>query len=205
MQQDENETYRRYEMGTFDAPEPERKESDECSTVVIKQYNASPVTLRLRTTVSRYFADEEGALTPRSIGIRLHRAFEMATTREDIFSSLDEMAINGELREEEAADLKSQIVTTLNNSVAGEWFDGSWEGLHCERTIIRPGGKTKRPDRVMTRGEEAVVIDYKFGEENTAYNKQIANYIEEICAMGYTSVKGYIWYVTTGKIVQIDH
>ena len=55
----------------------------------------------------------------------------------------------------------------------------------------------------MTRGEEAVVIDYKFGEENTSYNKQIANYIDELQKMGYTSVKGYIWYVSAGKIIQI--
>ena len=204
MQQSENGTYRHYEIGTFDTPEPERRESEENRTVVIKQYNASPVALRLRTSVSRYFADEEGALTPRSTGIRLHRAFEKAVTREDIFATLDEMALNGELRKEEVADLKAQIATTLENSIAGEWFDGSWEGLHCERTIILPNGESKRPDRVMTRGKEAVVVDYKFGEENAAYNKQIANYMHKLQEMDYTSVKGYIWYVTSGKIVQIE-
>ena len=203
MQLSENGKYRHYELGTFDAPEPEREGGNENATVVIKQYKASPVALKLRTTTSRYFADEAGALTPRSVGIRLHRAFEKATTREDIFASLDEMAINGELRHEEVADLKAQISTTLDSSVAGEWFNGSWEGLHCERTIILPDGKSKRPDRVMTRGEEAIVIDYKFGEENTSYNKQIANYIDELQKMGYTSVKGYIWYVSAGKIIQI--
>jgi hypothetical protein len=56
----------------------------------------------------------------------------------------------------------------------------------------------------MTRGKEAVVVDYKFGEENIAYNKQIANYMQQLQEMGYTSTKGYIWYVQTGKIVQIQ-
>ena len=204
MQSSDDGSYRHYEIGTFDAPEPENREAVENSTVVIKEYKASPVTLRLRTSVSRYFADEQGALTPRSIGIRLHRTFEKATSREDIFSTLDDMSINGELSHEELAALKEQISSTLDKTIAGEWFNGEWDTLHCERTIIRPNGKSKRPDRVMIRKDEAVVVDYKFGEENSAYNKQIANYMRELQEMGYSIVKGYIWYVPTGKIVQIN-
>ena len=138
------------------------------------------------------------------MGIKLHKAFEGAETRDDIFHTLDEMAINGELSHKEVASLKVQITDTLNNSVAGEWFDGSWQGLHRERNILRPNATSKRPDRVMTRGTEAVVVDYKFGEESNAYHRQIAEYIEILRQMGYTSVKGYIWYVSTGKIVQIE-
>ena len=205
MQTNEEGTIRHYEIGTFDAPEVEKKEENSSQTVVIKRYKASPVALRLRTSASRYFADEEGALTPRSSGIRLHRAFEQASTREDVFAALDEMTVNGELSNEEILSLKEQITHTLDRSIAGEWFDGSWDRLLCERTIILPDGKSKRPDRVMTRGKEAVVVDYKFGEENERYNKQIANYMHELLNMGYTSTKGYIWYVTAGKIVQIDH
>jgi len=204
MQQAEGESYRQYEIGVFDGPEVSHDEQERKRAVVIKQYSASPVTLKLRTTASRYFADEDNELTPRSMGIRLHRLFEGATTREDIFDMLDEMAVNGELREEEISDLKSQIEATLNSSVAGEWFDGSWDMLHRERNIIRPNAAPKRPDRVMTRGDEAVVVDYKFGEEQRSYARQIKSYMEELRGMGYTSVRGYIWYVTAGKIVQIE-
>ena len=204
MQKSDDGTFRHYEIGTFDAPEPERESAETSKTEVLKQYKASPVTLRLRTSVSRYFADEEGALTPQSVGIRLHRAFETANTREEIIKNIDEMTINGDLKHEEAETLKQQITESLDSSIAGEWFDGGWDHLHCERTIILPDGKSKRPDRVMTRGKEAVVVDYKFGEENIAYNKQIANYMQQLQEMGYTSTKGYIWYVQTGKIVQIQ-
>ena len=204
MQKTENLGYQYYEIGTFDTPEPTHKEREGAKNIVIKEYSASPVTLKLRTSTSRYFADESTELTPRSMGIRLHRAFESAETRDDIFDTLDEMAIDGGLNREEVASLKAQVTDTLDNSVAGEWFDGSWQELHRERNILRPNATSKRPDRVMTRGGEAVVIDYKFGEENNAYHRQIAEYIEILEQMGYTSVKGYIWYVPTGKIVQIE-
>jgi ATP-dependent exoDNAse (exonuclease V) beta subunit len=204
MQQLEGANYQHYEIGTFDAPEPTHKEPERVKNIVIKEHCASPVTLKLRTSVSRYFADEATELTPRSMGIKLHRAFEGAETRDDIFETLDKMVIDGELSQEGFASLKAQISDTLDNSIAGEWFDGSWQKLHRERNILRPNSTSKRPDRVMTRGNEAVVVDYKFGEESNAYHRQIAEYIEILRQMGYTSVKGYIWYVSTGKIVQIE-
>uniref|UniRef100_UPI0040567787 UvrD-helicase domain-containing protein n=1 Tax=Alistipes sp. TaxID=1872444 RepID=UPI0040567787 len=199
----EDGEYLKYELGTFDTPEREDKQESRTQVSLIKHHHASPVTLKLRTSASRYFADEELELSPRSIGIRLHRAFEGATTREDIFATLEEMVINGELRHEELQQLKEQITQTLDTTIAGEWFNGSWERLHRERNIIRPNSSTKRPDRVMTRDHEAVVIDYKFGEENNSYNRQIKEYMDMLQDMGYTSVRGYIWYVLTGNIVEI--
>ncbi len=204
MQPKDGADYRYYEIGTFDAPEIEKaNEEDSVKTVVLSNYNVSPVSLRLRTSVSRYFADEESALTPRSMGIRLHRAFEQATTREDIFAGLDEMVKNGELSHNEIEALKKQIDYTLDNSVAGEWFDGSWERLHCERGIILTNGESKRPDRAMIRGKEVAVIDYKFGKEKNDHIRQISSYMEALQDMGYTSVKGYVWYVPTGKIIKL--
>ena len=206
LQLQESKNYRHYEIGTFDAPEPEKEKKNEkqVATSVITSHSSSPVTLKLRTSSSRYFADEEGALSPRSMGIILHRAFEEASTREEIFAKLDEMIINGELSEADLSSLKVQITDTLDNTIAGEWFDGSWEKLHRESSIILKNGKTKRPDRVMTRGKEAVVLDYKFGEEDDDYRKQIAGYMAILRDMGYTSVKGYLWYVSAGKIERVE-
>ena len=106
-------------------------------------------------------------MTPRSLGIRLHKAFERATTREEIFAALKDMQTNGELSNNEYDTLCEQITTILDTTVAGEWFNGTWERLYSERNIIHPDSLTKRPDRVMTRGQEAVIIDYKFGEEKS--------------------------------------
>ncbi len=204
MQQDNTGVYRQYEIGTFDGPEPHNREQEGAKSIVIKHHSASPVTLKLRTSASRYFADEATELTPRSMGIRLHRVFENASTKAEIYDALAEMVVNGELSCEEEKNLRKNIDHTLNNSVAGGWFDGSWSDLYRERNIIRPNTTSKRPDRVMTRGAEAVVVDYKFGEENRAYNRQIAEYMTLLQQMGYTSVKGYIWYVPTGEIIEVS-
>ncbi len=205
MQRHEGENYRHYEIGTFDSPEPKDKEEENGETTVIKHYSVSPVSLRFRTSLSRYFAEKDNSLTPRNIGIRLHRAFENASTREEIFDNIDTMVKNGDLRHEDVEELKSQISATLDGTIAGEWFDGSWTALHRERNIILPNKKSKRPDRVMTRNDEAVVLDYKFGKEDKDHIEQVEAYVDTLKKMGYNSVKGYVWYVPTGKIVQIEN
>ncbi len=209
----EGTKYCKYEFGTFDAPEPKRGDDKESKVenVVLDDYSVAPVLLKLRTSTSRYFSDEESKLSPRDMGIRLHRAFETASTREEIFANLHDMVLSGELNRGEAEELRAKIEETLNTTVAGEWFDGSWERLYRERKIVSKkrsnestaGFESKRPDRVMTRGKEAVVIDYKFGREKDSYKGQIAYYMSVLGEMGYTSIKGYIWYVSQEKIVQI--
>ena len=204
MQQDESAKYRYYEIGTFDAPEPEEPDDNKTNTVVMTKHNVSPVSLRFRTSLSRYFADENSALTPRNVGIRLHRVFEDAATKDEIFAKLDEMVINGELNSADVDSLKEQITATLGNPIVNEWFDGGWSALHRERNILLPNGDIKRPDRVMTRDGEAVVIDYKFGKEDKDHVEQVELYVKSLKAMGFSSVKGYVWYVPTGKITQIE-
>ena len=200
------EEFMRYDVGTFNSPEPEKNynEKNPVKSSVLGGHHASPVSVKIRTSVSRYFADEENELSPRSMGIKLHRLFENASSREEIFATLTEMVDNGELSKSEEIALKDKIENTLNRTIAGEWFDGSWQHLYRERNIIRPNNSSKRPDRVMTRDNEAVVVDYKFGEENPSYARQIQAYMKELYDMGYSTVKGYIWYVPTGNIVQIE-
>lgn len=204
MQEQPKSGYRHYEFGLFEGPEKEEQSKAQPNTIIVKEHSASPVSLKFRTSTSRYFVDNNTEITPRDIGIYLHKAFEEAATREDIFEQLDAMVVNGELGNSEVEKLKSQIAYTLDNTIAGEWFDGSWERLYRERNIIQQKGFTKRPDRVMTRGDEAVVIDYKFGAEESKHKLQISNYMKALRQMGYRVVNGYLWYVRIEKIVPIN-
>ena len=60
-----------------------------------------------------------------------------------------------------------------------------------------------RPDRVITDGNETIVIDYKFGNKNTAYAKQVQRYMNLMQQMGYPNVKGYLWYVNLDEIESV--
>ena len=56
----------------------------------------------------------------------------------------------------------------------------------------------------MIRGKEAVVVDYKFGFNTPAsHRRQIERYADLLRQMGYTSVSGYLWYISTERIEQV--
>ena len=56
-------------------------------------------------------------------------------------------------------------------------------------------GSVHRPDRVITEGRRAVVVDYKFGERRDNYRFQVKRYMRLLREMGYEEVEGYLWYV----------
>ena len=97
------------------------------------------------------------------------------------------------------------IARTFEDPLVHGWFDGSWTEVRNEHEIIVPGdASVRRPDRVMTRGTEAVVVDYKFGAlETERHRRQVASYLALLRRMGYTEVSGYLWYVKLGTIERV--
>ena len=70
--------------------------------------------------------------------------------------------------------------------------------------IIFPGGRKTRPDRIIFNGSVVRIIDYKFGQsEENKYLKQVGFYCNTLRKMGFKEVEGYVWYVKSGKIVQV--
>lgn len=194
---------RHYIFGEDEGPEPDRERSREESAEQLRlnDYTPSEVHIELRNPHSRYF-EESAGVTPQEMGIMLHRAFEQATTKDDITTAIEQMQLDGTLSTEEAQRLTERIERTLAESEAGEWFDGSWSDVRCESNIIIPGEGSQRPDRVMCKGERCVVVDYKFGDETPRHREQILRYADLLQRMGYREVEGYVWYVTRGDIVR---
>jgi ATP-dependent helicase/nuclease subunit A len=65
------------------------------------------------------------------------------------------------------------------------WFDGTWR-VRNETAILMKGGKTVRPDRVMIKDDQVIIVDYKFGEQlQPRYRNQVRRYMGELREMGY--------------------
>ena len=93
----------------------------------------------------------------------------------------------------------------LNHPMVKEWFSGTWE-LYNECAILyRENGtlQTRRPDRVMMKDEKVVVVDFKFGKPRREYTYQVKEYMDLLIQMGYSDVKGYLWYVFNNEIEEI--
>ena len=99
------------------------------------------------------------------------------------------------LQQEE--EVRQTIAMSWNHPLASTWFDGTWT-LFRECSILQTVHDEVvkfRPDRVMVKDGTAVVIDFKFGKEHSAYDEQVRRYMRLMHAMNYTRVKGYLWYI----------
>ena len=72
-----------------------------------------------------------------------------------------------------------------------------------EQDIFGPDGSVERPDRVVVRGREVTIIDYKFGSEEERYFRQVRRYARLWHELGYTVQGAYLWYVMEDKTVEV--
>lgn len=162
--------------------------------------------LKFRLSSQRYFEqDDPPAPSLRDHGILMHRLFEQVADRTEIMPRLQQMRRNGLLSDNEAQQVQALLDKALDDPLIASWFDSRWSAVRNENTILVPNAPTvRRPDRVLTRGTEAVVIDYKFGrKKRTAHTRQIEAYMRLLRDMGYRSVTGYLWYVELQEIERV--
>ena len=129
-------------------------------------------------------------------GRLLHHLFATIRTKDDVLPTLQAMLSEGLFASAEDAERARKLVDkALARPEAEEWFGGTWELFNeCSIIYMEHGElQTRRPDRVMIRDGEVVVVDFKFGKPGEAYNEQVRGYMDLLHDMGYTRVKGYLW------------
>jgi CRISPR/Cas system-associated exonuclease Cas4 (RecB family) len=82
------------------------------------------------------------------------------------------------------------------------WFGSEWKVLN-ERDILRGDEKRHRPDRVMIKGGELVVVDYKTGSKSDKDFTQVRGYLSDFTKMGFVLPKGYLWYISNNEVVEV--
>ncbi len=95
----------------------------------------------------------------------------------------------------------------LNHPMIKGWFDGSWK-LFNECEILMPSStgamETCRPDRVMMKGNEIVVADYKTGNEYASYHDQVKGYMDILQTMyPNKQISGYLLYLDKANVVNV--
>ena len=85
-------------------------------------------------------------------------------------------------------------------------FLSSCAALPYDAIIYREKGvlQTRRPDRVMMKDGEVIVVDFKFGKKRKTYNKQVKEYMDLLSDMGYEHIRGYLWYVFNNELEEIE-
>ena len=137
-------------------------------------------------------------------GNLMHNLFSNIRTQADIDPQVDQMLRDGLLESEKKAEKLKQDIRRHIDATPGaaDWFSGKYRLFNESAIVFRGMVHNRRPDRVMISPDgQATVVDFKFGREVEDYMHQVQEYMDLLRKMGYTQVKGYLWYVYTNKII----
>ena len=164
---------------------------------------------------SRYFVegDDDGLQTSYiKTGSLLHNVLAQIATADDMERVVSQMDCEGLTGEGESSRqaLLDMLRERIGSRKVSDWFAPHWR-LFNECTILSVDPESgevvrKRPDRAMydPDKDEMVIIDYKFGRQRPEYHKQVGEYMQLVRGMGYKNVRGYLWFVYTNDVVEVN-
>ena len=142
-------------------------------------------------------------------GKLLHEVFSAISTKEDIEQAIDRLVFEGVIGSKvEEQEVKALTEHALTLPEVQDWYSGRWK-LFNECDIIwmeHDELKKRRPDRVMQHNNELVVVDFKFGQPQEKYHRQVQGYMNLLRGMmgnENKAISGYLWYVDNDKIERV--
>ncbi|MFR9650233.1 MAG: UvrD-helicase domain-containing protein [Rikenellaceae bacterium] len=180
--------------------------SSPTKVVKIDNYPTRESQLTLSLPSQRYREDSQEEFSPRDIGILMHSLFESAQSSRDIMEGIETMVASAKINRAEGEIIRENFSVAIQNPIINEWFESQWDRVLCEQAIIIPNSRhIRRPDRVMIKGERAVVVDYKFGVLNEKrHHRQVSHYMQLLTEMGYTQVEGWLWHIKSGELEAVN-
>jgi len=139
-------------------------------------------------------------------GKLLHTLFSAIETEADIEPAIQRLIFEGVIGSEEAEEeIRSITQRAFLLPLIRNWYSGEWLLFNECAILYKEDGtlQTRRPDRVMMKNNQVVVVDFKFGKKNKKYNKQVQGYMSLLSQMSYTNISGYLWYVEEGTIESV--
>jgi ATP-dependent helicase/nuclease subunit A len=138
----------------------------------------------------------------KNYGNILHAALSKITSINDIESAMETLFIEGLINEAEKILLTQKISDLIQHHDINGFFE---IGLNIknEAEIILQNGETIRPDRIILKDEQIIVIDYKTGRETENHKLQLEKYAEALLDMGYKNVEKYLIYTEEMKVEKL--
>ena len=190
-----------YESGRPD--EDRRSKKDASAGLKLGHYKTIPLAGRLGVRL------RSGDYYDREAGIVRHDILARVNTAADIARAVAAAVNEEELPASEAASVTAEMEGYLASVADRHWFDGTYVPMN-EASIVAGNGEVFRPDRVLLEkgkpiGEgKAIVIDYKFGCRKNEHREQVDNYMNLLKGIGYSDVRGYIWYCKLNSVEECD-
>lgn len=188
----------------FCLPEENKKKTHQSLAIHRFSFCDFDQFLLLRKNQENFFTQENDWEQRVNKGKIIHEVLAKINTKDELARALQNLQQKGLFPAEEMKSYSQQITAMIDDPEVASWFDGSYRVLNERSLLLGKEQGMRRPDRIMTKGREAVVVDYKSGElELDKYHRQVGDYMGRLKDCGFDSVSGYIWYTKTNKRVVV--
>ena len=134
-------------------------------------------------------------------GNLIHNLLMNIYTEKDIASALKKSIKAGEMNAEDTEEYKMKVEEIIQHPNLQTYFTNEYQ-IYNEKELITENG-FKRIDRLCLKNNEAVIIDYKTGDEKAIYTNQLNEYANYITEIGYQVKQKIIVYLYPSVTVKI--
>ena len=132
-------------------------------------------------------------------GNQFHEVMAELNGSAEIEVTMQRMVAQGVLEIGFVDQLKEKAMQIFSHPAYAELFKDA-KRILSERSIILDEQNTIRPDKIICKATETIVIDYKTGANNSKHIEQMQRYIETLRAMDMPDVRGFIYYTSKNEL-----
>ncbi|MFY0594426.1 UvrD-helicase domain-containing protein [Roseivirga sp.] len=189
-----NSEYIDFEFGESGAKIGNSEVSAKTETVKVYPASSYLQKLTIRNDSDRFFMLQEGDSAQNiTIGNQVHEVLSAIHTQDDLEMVLKQMQQAGELDDKAVKEVSIRIEKLFSDPEIAPWFSDGYEVLNEKEIWFED--RIHKPDRLLTQGTKAIVIDYKKEKESDAHHEQVRRYMRAMKALGYDQVEGHLIYV----------
>jgi ATP-dependent exoDNAse (exonuclease V) beta subunit len=135
-------------------------------------------------------------------GNQFHLAMAAIDHPDEIEQKLDSLVRTGDVEESFRIRIHEKISSLFADTSFRSLFENAEEILN-EQSIILDEKNTRRPDKLILKNDQTIVIDYKTGLPSSKYERQMTEYIQTLKQMDLPNVKGYLLYTVNNELREI--
>jgi ATP-dependent exoDNAse (exonuclease V) beta subunit len=142
-----------------------------------------------------------GVLSPRALGDEVHNLLAGIKSTADLHTLDNRPWPWSRMDEATWQEMVRIVKEVVEHPDTVEWFEPEAD-VACERELISAEGKLLRPDRLVFRGEDVHVIDYKTGEPSDGHKQQMLLYAQALKGLVSGEVRASLFY--TDQMRRVD-
>lgn len=152
--------------------------------------------IKVKTRAEQLWSEE----TVKSLdkGKLLHEALNQVRYAGNETDVVRRMLAQGTIGADEHNKVLDKLKQVVTHPDIADYFNPEWQVLN-ERPLLKAGAKVRVPDRVVVKGNDAVLIEYKTGAERTDAARQVNDYAKLLTEVGLQVQKKIVFYTELQK------